>query len=65
VLPFIRSWNIPALVTAIVVASIYTSRKSADASDNVEIWPIIKESLQSSAVTAMLLGVALGHFDQA
>ncbi|APD49321.1 sodium-dependent bicarbonate transport family permease [Synechococcus sp. SynAce01] len=52
--------DIPALVTAIVVASIYTSRKSADASDNVEIWPIIKESLQSSAVTAMLLGVALG-----
>ncbi|MCT0201438.1 sodium-dependent bicarbonate transport family permease [Synechococcus sp. CS-602] len=52
--------DIPALVTAIVVASVYTSRNSPDTSDEVEIWPIIKESLQSSAVTAMLLGVALG-----
>ncbi|MBE9171837.1 sodium-dependent bicarbonate transport family permease [Cyanobium sp. LEGE 06143] len=52
--------DIPALVTAIVVASVYTGRKSADTSEKVEIWPIIKDSLQSSAVTAMLLGVGLG-----
>ncbi len=52
--------DIPALVTAIVVASLYISKQTGKASENVEIWPIIKESLQSSAVTALLLGVALG-----
>jgi len=51
--------DIPALVTAIVVASVYLT-KQGQASEKVEIWPIIKESLQSSAVTALLLGVALG-----
>jgi hypothetical protein len=52
--------DIPALVTAIVVASLYISKQTGKASDRVEVWPIIKESLQSSAVTALLLGVALG-----
>ena len=54
--------DIPALVTAIVVASVYLSKRAGagGASEKVEIWPIIKESLQSSAVTALLLGVALG-----
>jgi hypothetical protein len=52
--------DIPALVTAIVVASVSTSKASGQASEDVEIWPIIKESLQSSAVTALLLGIALG-----
>lgn len=51
--------DIPALVTAIVVASVYLSKKTGT-TEKVEIWPIIKESLQSSAVTALLLGVALG-----
>jgi hypothetical protein len=51
--------DIPALVTAIVVASVYINKKTGQA-EKVEIWPIIKESLQSSAVTALLLGVALG-----
>ena len=52
--------DIPALVTAIVVASVYISKQTGKASEEVEIWPIIKDSLQSSAVTALLLGVALG-----
>jgi hypothetical protein len=52
--------DIPALVTAIVVASVYTSKLSGKTSEKVEIWPIVKESLQSSAVTALLLGIALG-----
>ncbi len=52
--------DIPALVTAIVVASVYISKQTDKASEKVEIWPIIKDSLQSSAVTALLLGVALG-----
>jgi hypothetical protein len=52
--------DIPALVTAIVVASLYLSKKAGGDIEKVEIWPIVKESLQSSAVTALLLGVGLG-----
>jgi hypothetical protein len=52
--------DIPALVTAIVVASLYLSKKKGGDIEKVEIWPIVKESLQSSAVTALLLGVGLG-----
>ena len=52
--------DIPALVTAIVVASVYLSKRNGNASEKVEIWPIIQESMQSSAVTSLLLGVALG-----
>jgi len=96
--------DIPALVTAIVLASVYTSKQKdrvtagEDLSkeeylskqpvaageypttrqeylskqritaggyppkqrDRVKIWPIVKESLQGSALTALLLGLALG-----
>ena len=95
--------DIPALVTAIVVASIYVSKQrdkyfskeeslkqpvtaGAYASEQgggntggyastqgvvasgyprreperVKIWPIVKESLQGSALSALLLGLALG-----
>ncbi len=74
--------DIPALVTAIVLASIYT-RKQEDhfskqraiaggypseqrdtANKRVKIWPIVKESLQGSALTALLLGLALGLLTQ-
>ncbi len=93
--------DIPALVTAIVVANIYLNkkkRKAAAASieesfskqpvaagdytdqpdyprtrqeylsqqepedSRVKIWPIIEESLQGPALSAMLLGLALGIF---
>jgi hypothetical protein len=83
--------DIPALVTAIVLASVYASkqRNAADeelgkqrvtpgeylgeqgiiargypkrdtAGKRVKIWPIVKESLQGSALSALLLGLALG-----
>jgi uncharacterized protein len=94
--------DIPALVTAIVIANIYINKKKKksaaaqsikqesfskqpvavggytdqqdypstrqeyrsqqqDPDDNrVKIWPIIQESLQGSALSAMLLGLALG-----
>jgi len=87
--------DIPALVTAIVIANIYINdkkRKEAaystglksfgdeqvapvdypssrqeyldqqkgDTDNRVKIWPIIQESLQGSALSAMLLGLALG-----
>ncbi|HIK34603.1 MAG TPA: sodium-dependent bicarbonate transport family permease [Thermosynechococcus sp. M98_K2018_005] len=85
--------DIPALVTAIVVASIYLKKKQekkapaslsavgayagsgsatgyagstseyrSQHSKRVRIWPIVKESLQGAALSALLLGVALGIF---
>jgi hypothetical protein len=97
--------DIPALVTAIVVANIYLKKKKRSAAgeslskqeylskqpvaagdyrdqqdypssrqeylskqqsaDNrVKIWPIVKESLQGPALSAMLLGIALGILAQ-
>ena len=91
--------DIPALVTAIVVANIYLNQKKRkelaraamegsvtkqpvaagdypstrqeylsqqqDPTDNkVKIWPIIEESLRGPALSAMLLGLALGLFAQ-
>ena len=78
--------DIPALVMAIVLASVYTSKKRdladvefskreyrgepgitasgypkrGNAGKRVKIWPIVKESLQGSALSALLLGLALG-----
>lgn len=95
--------DIPALVTAIVLANIYLNKKKRQALANlsteeslskqpvaagdfsdqqeyprtrqeylslkrgpvnnrVQIWPIVKESLQGPALSAMLLGLALGLF---
>jgi hypothetical protein len=51
--------DIPALVLAIVLANLYLKRKDGSGG-KVEIWPIVKESLQGSALTALLLGIALG-----
>ncbi len=80
--------DIPALVTAIVLASIYTSKRRGTADEylskeeypskqgitargypskeqeRVKIWPIVKESLQGSALSALLLGLALGLLTQ-
>jgi uncharacterized protein len=87
--------DIPALVTAIVVANIYINKKKrkeavysieqpvaagdypdkkdypssrqeylsqqkGDGDNRVKIWPIIEESLRGPALSAMLLGLALG-----
>ncbi len=98
--------DISALVTAIVLASVYTSKQRAtagkylskqpvaaggypskqhepageypseqditaggypkrdSAGKRVKIWPIVKESLQGSALSALLLGLALGVLTQ-
>jgi hypothetical protein len=85
--------DIPALVTAIVVANVYLSQMRIKAAneeykepvtagdypttrreylirergivDNrVRIWSIVKESLQGHALSAMLLGIAIGLFAQ-
>nr|WP_216634813.1 sodium-dependent bicarbonate transport family permease [Gloeomargarita lithophora] len=90
--------DIPALVTAIVLASLYLSKRRrnqylkdeaylgkneylseqaggypgitaqgypSDApAKRVQIWPIVKESLQGSALSALLLGLFLGLLTQ-
>ena len=54
--------DIPALVLAIVLAGVATARQAGVSARSVEVWPIIKESLQGGALTALLLGLALGLF---
>jgi len=53
--------DIPALVLAIVLASAYLKSKDGSG-EKVQIWPIVKESLQGSALSALLLGILLGLF---
>lgn len=52
--------DIPALVTAIIVANIYLSKNKGGAGTKVAIWPIIKDCLQGAALTVLLMGVVLG-----
>jgi hypothetical protein len=52
--------DIPALVAAIVLAKIYLNKQKGEKSGKVDVWGIIKESLQGSALSALLLGLALG-----
>ncbi|MEA5466680.1 sodium-dependent bicarbonate transport family permease [Leptothoe sp. PORK10 BA2] len=40
----------------------YLSQQQGDGENRVKIWPIIEESLRGSALSAMLLGLALGLF---
>ncbi len=56
--------DIPALVLAIVLANVYMTKKNGGAGKKVAIWPIVKECLQGSALTALILGLALGLFTQ-
>ncbi len=52
--------DIPALVLAIVLANMHLSKRDGTERKRVKVWPIIKESLQSSALSALLLGLAIG-----
>ena len=52
--------DIPALVLAIVLADLYLKKRQNGGNAKVEIWPIVKESLRGSALSALLLGLALG-----
>lgn len=52
--------DIPALILAIVLAHISLSKEQKDKPDKIELWPIIRDSLQSSALSALLLGMAIG-----
>lgn len=52
--------DIPALVLAIVLANMHMAKRDGTARKKVRVWPIIKESLQGSALSALLLGLAIG-----
>lgn len=52
--------DIPALILAIVLASVHTNKGKGGENKKVDILKIIKESLRSSAVSALLLGMILG-----
>lgn len=52
--------DIPALVLAIVLANIYMKKQKDGEQTEVEVWAIVKDSLQGSALSALLLGLALG-----
>lgn len=54
--------DIPALVLAIVLANVYLKKQKDGKQSKVDVWAIIKDSLQGSALSALLLGLALGLF---
>jgi len=56
--------DIPALLLAIILANIAMQKDNPKQQDRVRLRPIIKESLRSSALSALLLGMALGLFSQ-
>lgn len=56
--------DIPALIVAIVMANVYLAKKKGEDRERVKIWPIVAESLRGSALSALLLGLALGLFTQ-
>ncbi|GGK21309.1 sodium-dependent bicarbonate transport family permease [Salinarimonas ramus] len=51
--------DIPALITAIVLAQLHRKRKEGT-EGRVALWPIIVDSLRGAALSALLLGLALG-----
>lgn len=54
--------DIPALILAIVLANIHLKKKNEGKDTKVDVWGIIKDSLRGSALSALLLGLALGLF---
>ncbi len=52
--------DIPALVLAVVMANVHKVKTEGGHDTKVDVWGIIKESLQGSALSALLLGLALG-----
>lgn len=54
--------DIPALILTIVLANLYLSKKNGKETEKPKVLSIIKDSLKSSAISALLLGMALGLF---
>lgn len=54
--------DIPALILAIVLANIHLGKTSEGKESKVDVAGIVRESLRSSALSALILGLALGLF---
>lgn len=54
--------DIPALILAIVLASLQRTKTKGGEKQKVQAWSIVKESLRSSALSAMILGLLIGFF---
>ncbi|MEZ5570305.1 MAG: sodium-dependent bicarbonate transport family permease [Halioglobus sp.] len=54
--------DIPALILAILLANMYLARKDNQDRQKVQAWEVVKDTLRSSALSALLLGMALGLF---
>ncbi len=54
--------DIPALILAIVLANVHLEKQNEGQQSKVDVWGIVKESLRSSALSALMLGLALGLF---
>lgn len=52
--------DIPALVLAIVLASINKRKQMSENNSEVKVWPIVVESLRGAALSALVLGLLLG-----
>jgi hypothetical protein len=52
--------DIPALILAIILAKIATAKDKGAGQSRVRKRPIIKDSLRSSALSALILGMAIG-----
>ncbi len=52
--------DIPALILAIVLANIHLKKQKDGKDTKVDVMQIIKDSLRGSALSALLLGLALG-----
>lgn len=52
--------DIPALILAIVLANIHLKKQDKGEDVKVDIWGIVKDNLRGSALSALILGLALG-----
>ncbi|MFP4098849.1 MAG: sodium-dependent bicarbonate transport family permease [Alphaproteobacteria bacterium] len=52
--------DIPALILAILLANIHLQKQNEGKHSKVDVGGILKESLQGSALSALILGLALG-----
>ena len=54
--------DIAALILAIVLANLYLHKQDNANNSDVNIWGFIKDSMRGSALSALILGLALGLF---
>lgn len=52
--------DIPALVLAIVLAGLHKAKSEGGDRKKVNVWGIVRESLQGAALSALILGLLLG-----